>query len=261
MSILSRALWREIRRRPAQFFSVALVIALGVGMFNASFDAFLNLTGSYEELYRETRLAHVTAIGGPTEQVLAAGERMPALAASATRTVADVPFLPREGHTLIGRVVGMPATGEAAVNDIRLTEGTTLDPAVANGVVVEQHMAAHFDLGPGDTFSIATPAGWADVAVLGVAASPEYLWPAKSRQEILVLPDDFGVVFAPEALVAGLPPDALRSVAGQAPPGTISQGTGIRTAPVILQRRHGDEQAESNADRVHAQLNSSHHAV
>ena len=70
VSILSRALWREIRRRPAQFFSVALVIALGVGMFNASFDAFLNLTGSYEELYRETRLAHVTAIGGPTEQVL-----------------------------------------------------------------------------------------------------------------------------------------------------------------------------------------------
>ena len=118
MSILSRALWREIRRRPAQFFSVALVIALGVGIFNASFDAFLNLTGSYEHMYRETRLAHVTAIGGPTDAVLAAGEQMPELAASTSRTVANVPFLPREGHTMLGRAVGMPASGHATVNDV-----------------------------------------------------------------------------------------------------------------------------------------------
>ncbi|MGD8487355.1 MAG: FtsX-like permease family protein, partial [Chloroflexota bacterium] len=211
MSILSRALWREIRRRPAQFLSVALVIALGVGMFNASFDAFLNLTRSYEHLYRETAFAHVTAIGGPAEEVLAAGEQMPELRASATRTVADVPFLPREDHSLIGRAVGMPASGEAAVNDIQITEGGLLDPAVPAGVVVEQHMAAHFDLGVGDTFGVSTPGGWTEVEVLGVAASPEYLWPAKSRQEILVLPDDFGVIFAPESFVATLAPEAQRS--------------------------------------------------
>ena len=71
VSILSRALWREIRRRPAQFISVAVVIALGVGLFTASFDAFLNLTGSYEHMYRQTNFAHVTAVGGPAEEVLA----------------------------------------------------------------------------------------------------------------------------------------------------------------------------------------------
>ena len=211
VSILSRALWREIRRRPAQFFSVALVIALGVGMFNASFDAYLNLTGSYEQLYRETGFAHVTAIGGSADEVLAAGDEMPELRVSTSRTVADVPFLPREGHTMIGRAVGMPAAGHSPVNNIRITEGRTLDPAVPNGVVVEQHMAAHFDFGIGDTFSVSTPDGWAEVEILGVAASPEYLWPAKSRQEILVLPDDFGVVFAPETFVASLADSAQRS--------------------------------------------------
>ena len=51
-----------------------------------------------------------------------------------------------------------------------------------------------FGLEPGDTLAVATVDGWADVEVLGVAASPEYLWPAKSRQEILILPDEFGVV-------------------------------------------------------------------
>ena len=77
---------------------------------------------------------------------------------------------------------------------------------------MEQHMAAHFGLRPGDRFAVATADGWTDVDVLGVAASPEYLWPAKSRQEILVLPDDFGVVFAPEAFVAGLAPAATGSI-------------------------------------------------
>lgn len=211
VSILSRSLWREIRGRPTQSLSVALVIALGVGMFNASFDAYLNLTRSYEHLYRETGFAHVTAIGGPAADVLAAGDAMPGLQASLARTVADVPFRPREDHTMMGRVVGLPASGHAAVNDIRITEGRTLDPAVPNGVVVEQHMAAHFDLGVGDTLSVSAPAGWSPVQVLGVAASPEYLWPARSRQQILVLPDDFGVVFAPQAFVASLAAGAQRS--------------------------------------------------
>ncbi len=211
VSTLSRALWREIRRRPAQFLSVAVVIALGVGMFNASFDAYLNLTGSYEQLYRETGFAHVTAIGGPTDAVLAAGADMPELQASTSRLVADVPFQPRDGHTLIGRVVGMPTSGHAPVDDILITEGDTLDAAVPDGVVVEQHMAAHFGLHPGGSFEISTPEGWQEVEVLGVAASPEYLWPAKSRQEILVLPDDFGVVFASDAFVSSLARDAQRT--------------------------------------------------
>ncbi|MEX1336599.1 MAG: FtsX-like permease family protein, partial [Candidatus Limnocylindrales bacterium] len=167
--------------------------------------------GSYEALYRQTSFAHVTAVGGPAAEVLAAGAEMPQLEASTTRTVADVPFLVGEDHSLLGRVVGMPAAGRATVNDIRLTDGRGLDPAVPDGVVVEQHMAAHFGLTPGDDLSISTPGGWTTARVLGVAASPEYLWPAKSRQEVLVLPDDFGVVFAPESFVQRLAPAAQRS--------------------------------------------------
>ncbi|MEA2025186.1 MAG: cell division protein FtsX, partial [Chloroflexota bacterium] len=136
MTTLGRALWRELRRRPAQFLSVGLVIALGVGLFTASFDAFLNLTSSYEQMYDQTRMAHVTAIGGASEQVIATGEQMPDLVASTTRTVADIPLRPREGHTLLGRAVGMPPLGNAGVNDIQIIEGGNLDPAVPHGVVV-----------------------------------------------------------------------------------------------------------------------------
>ena len=37
----------------------------------------------------------------------------------------------------------------------------------------------------------------------GRRASAEYLWPARSRQEVLTLPDDFGVLFVPPTTAAG----------------------------------------------------------
>jgi putative ABC transport system permease protein len=210
VSTLSRALWRDIKRRPGQIISVGVVIALGVALFGASLDAFLNLTASYEHMYDTTRLAHVTAIGGPTDEVLAAGEGRPGVEHTATRTVADVPLRPREGHTLLGRVVGMPPDGHPAVNDLYVVEGEGLDPARPGAVLAERHMADHFGIEPGDSVSVSTPAGWQVLEVVGIASSPEYVWPARSRQEILVLPDDFGVVFAHESLTASLAPDAQR---------------------------------------------------
>src|SRR5665647_1039065 len=39
----------------------------------------------------------------------------------------------------------------------------------------------------------------------GGCASAEYLWPARSRQEVLVSSNDFGVLFAPESLLGDLP--------------------------------------------------------
>ncbi len=226
VSILTRALWRDIGRRPGQVFSVVVVIALGVALFAASYDAFLNLTASYEKVYRDQRLANVTAIGGPTAEIAAAGAAIPGVEAVATRTVADVPLEPRAGHVLLGRVVGMPPDGRADVNGVIILEGQTLDPARPDAVLVERHMASHFDLGPGTTIRVSTPSGWRTLDVIGIAASPEYIWAARSRQEPLVLPDDFGVVFAPETLVEGLAPDALRRealfrLADAAPPGAM----------------------------------------
>ncbi|MEJ2288794.1 MAG: FtsX-like permease family protein, partial [Deinococcales bacterium] len=64
---------------------------------------------------------------------------------------------------------------------------------------------------------VRTPFGWNALPVLGVAASPEYLWPARSRQDVLTLPQDFGVAFAPQAplqlLAGGRGREALATVA------------------------------------------------
>lgn len=206
MNLLQRSMIRELQARRGPFLAVVITVVLGVALFGASYDAFLNLTASYERLYEETRFATVTAVAGAPAAVAEAAAGVPGVEATATRSVADTPI--RVGdHQLLGRAIGLPADGSpAAVDDVLVLHGGPLDASVPNGVLVERHMADHFNLGPGDAVEIFDGAGWQQLRVLGVVFSPEYIWPARSRQEVFVLPDDFGVIFVPQPLVAGLRP-------------------------------------------------------
>ncbi len=213
MRLLRRSMIREIRARRGPFLAVVVTVVLGVALFGASYDAFLNLTASYEQLYSESHFAAVTAVGGNPTDVAAAAATVPGVEATTTRSVSDTPI--RVGdHQLLGRAIGLPADGtHALVDDVLVLDGGRLDPAVPNGILVEKHMADHFQLVPGDSVEILGASGWQPLQVLGVVFSPEYIWPAKSRQEVFVLPSDFGVIFAPEPLVAGLAPDTVHGQA------------------------------------------------
>jgi len=204
---------RELRARRGPFLAVLVTVILGVALFGASYDAFLNLTATYEQLYAETHFASVTAVGGDAPSVAAAAADVDGVAATAARSVANTPV--RVGdHQLLGRAIGLPADGShAAVNDVLVLSGGRLDPSVPNGVLIERHMADNFRLVPGDTIEILGASGWEPLKVLGTVFSPEYIWPARSRQEVFVLPDDFGVLFAPETLVAGLAPNTVHGEA------------------------------------------------
>src|SRR5680860_596949 len=60
---------------------------------------------------------------------------------------------------------------------------------------------AHLQIEVGDNLEAMTPAGRQELTVGGVVASTEYLWPARSRQDFLTSPDDFGVVFVSESVL------------------------------------------------------------
>jgi putative ABC transport system permease protein len=195
---------RDLRRQWGQFGAIALTIFLGVTLFGASYDAFRNLDASYRQAYEDFRLANLTVTGGRTGRIAGEARASNGVESVTSRVQADVPL--QVGATkLLGRVVGMPADGQPSVGMVAIEQGTYLDPARPNGVLVEQHMAENFELAPGDMLRARGPDGSPlRVEVVGIAASPEYFWPARSRQDILPAPDDFGVIFAPEPLAAGL---------------------------------------------------------
>ncbi len=194
---LTRKLLRDIRRHRAQFVAVALTVFLGVTLFAASYDSFQNLEASYEETFTEFRFANLTIGGGDTGAVAEVAAALDGVESVGVRTVADLPI--RIGdHKLLGRVVGIPAGAQPPVNQLKILQGGY--PGEAGGVLVEEHMAEHFDLAPGDTVEVLVGTEWRAESVAAAASSPEYIWPARSRQDLLTSPDNFGVVFGTEEL-------------------------------------------------------------
>jgi putative ABC transport system permease protein len=194
---------RDMRRQRASFLAIAVTIFLGVTLFGASYDAYQNLDASYKRAFTEYRFANLTVTGGRTGELARRARATAGVEAVQARTQADLPL--RVGRDkFLGRVVGFPAGHRPAVDRVDVERGSYLRPGEPDGVLVEKHTAEAFDLKPGDRVTAVGAGGPVRVRILGVASSPEYFWPARSRQDVLPAPKDFGVLFAPEPLARRL---------------------------------------------------------
>jgi len=200
VSTLRTKLRRDLSRQKAQFAAVTITVFLGITLFGATYDSFQNLQASYAQTASEFSFANLTVVGGDVVQFAADTATRPGVEAVSNRTVADLAF--RLGDTkLLGRVVGVPESGPV-VNRVLVLEGRDLTGP--DSVLMEEHLATHFAIKPGDTFEIQGSSGWTEVTVAGIISSPEYIWPAASRQEVITTPDNFGVVFAADSTAASL---------------------------------------------------------
>lgn len=191
---------RDLRRQRAQVIAVAITITLGVAIYIAAGGAFQNLTASYNETYDRLHFADLVAEGGDAEAVAQASRKGGAEQVE-TRIQTDQPMLIKETK-LLGRVISIPTGAHPAINDVDVIEGEYLDAGAQDQVLVETHAAQTFSLKPGDTIQVYSLTGWQTVTVKGIVDSPEYLWPARSRQEVISDPYSFAVIFAPPDAVA-----------------------------------------------------------
>ncbi|WP_194833114.1 FtsX-like permease family protein [Nocardia sp. XZ_19_369] len=213
-------LLRDIRTQWSQFAAQVTIIVLGVALFTASYGAYRNLTASYDGTFEAERFAHVWITGGDSAAIAAGARTLPGIADVVVRGQAELPL--RVGaDKLRGRIIGLPADRPPTVNAPTILSGHY--PTV-NEVLVEHHMAGHFGLSTGATLSMLGPDGWREVSVAGVASSAEYLWPARSRQEMFPVPDNFGVIFATEPLPAsGVTEQVLIRFAGTPSPAALDR--------------------------------------
>jgi putative ABC transport system permease protein len=186
---------------------VASVIFLGVTFFGASFMAFQNLSDSYDFTYEKLRFADFTVkvIEAPPQTVDSL-KAIPGVAAVTGRLNTDIRLtFPADGpKSLLARVISLPSGDRPAVNDVKVEEGSYLPADDVGTLLVEKSFAEYHGLKPGDTLLLGPGGQEASFTVAGIVTSPEYIWPAKSRQEILSSPETFGVVFVSDDAVPQL---------------------------------------------------------
>ncbi len=222
---LRTKLRRDIRRQWPQFSAIAVTIMFGVALFGASYDAYRNLQASYDNLFVRLDSADLWITGGETDAIASEASSSEGVTQVITRTQAEVPIRIGGLDKLRGRIVSVPSERQPAVNGLLLLEGGyTLGGRHA---LAERHVFDHFELSVGDTVEV-LPVGssdWMALRVTGAVESAEYIWPARSRQEIITLPDDFGVLFVSHEVAASItgggPNQVVVRLTDDANPGTL----------------------------------------
>ena len=195
---------RDLWGRRWQYLAVASTLFLGVMLFAASYDALLNLDASYKNTYTRLAFADMT-VTGARSGLAAQIRKLPGVAAVTERQQADIPVRVDPTRTFVGRLVGMTGGVQPEVDRLDVTVGSYLAAGHTGDAVLEAHMAATFGLKPGDTVQYLDGSTWRPVTVVGTAVSPEYLWPARSAQDVLTDPNDFGVLFVSDSLLLAMP--------------------------------------------------------
>lgn len=190
---LRRKLRRDVLRQWPQFASLIVTVLLGVGLYAASTNAYQNLADSYQNVFTEEAFADLFVTGGRVGAFASSAAETEGVQAVTTRIQADLPFTVG-GTKLEGRVLSYPTTGTPEVNRVTTLSGAA-NPS-GSDVLVEHHMADDFGLVVGDRVAVAGAGGPVEVRVGGIVSTAEFLWPSPSRQEPIVLPKEFGVIYA-----------------------------------------------------------------
>jgi putative ABC transport system permease protein len=222
---------RDARRHRLQVLSIALLLALGVGMYAAMSSMSAWRVDSADASFAALRMHDLrvslvegsTAPAGALRSALAGSAARGEVAAAAERLVVSTQVdASIGGRTIIvpGRIVGTPPAADVDTLDLRAGR-----PASDGAVALEHNFARHYDLPDSGRLTLA---GGQRVRYTGQALAPEYF--------IVTQPGaDFGAESAFAVVFAPLP--TAQTLAGE--PGRVNQ--------LVLRLRPGADPAAVQA--------------
>jgi putative ABC transport system permease protein len=207
MKTLRKKLIRDLLTDKWLFIAITIVIFLGVALFGSSYMAFLNLKDSYDYSYEKLDFADFTVeVKSSPGSTVTELEQLPGVKAVTGRLNTSIGLkLPQKSdHSLIATAISVPQDSHPAVNDLKIESGNYLSPADKHEVLLEKSFAEYQNLKPGDVILLDGMTGEIKFTVSGIVTSPEYIFPAKSKNEFFVSPDTWGVIFVPNSVLPEL---------------------------------------------------------
>ena len=198
MRILFLKTWRDMLAHKGQFAALILLVVLGISSYVAFVEAYRNLEASADYAYAQLRFSDftVTILGAPKGVVQKVAE-VPGVKAVEGRLVIETGMDVAPGTQGTVRIVGVPPNRRPAVNDLLVERGRYLLPKDLEKGLLHSKFAADNNFEPGDALRVRTGDQIHDIRIVGLAASPEYMFPVRSKNEI---PDlaGFTILFMPQ---------------------------------------------------------------
>ncbi len=198
MSMLRRKLAREVRFAKYRFGAIALVVAIGILMFSASYMSFQNLSNSHNVTYSRLNFADILIrVDRAPEFALRRVAALDTVQMATGRVSEDISVIQPDGTRVSGLVIGVP-TSTPYVNQLSVNKGSYFSAQEKEPVcLVENHFAKFNKLQPGDTVSIGAGQRTIPLKVLGSVYSPEYLVVFSGSQFAMTSSTSYGIFFVP----------------------------------------------------------------
>ncbi len=193
---LDRKLARDLWKIRGQVIAIALVMASGVALLVMSLTAIEALTETAAAYYERHHFAHVFArVKRAPEHLLERIRRIPGVHTAETRIV-RMAVLDVAGfdQPVMGELVSLPAHGMPLLNQLALRQGRYPRPNAPDEAILSEPFALAHGLRPGDRVRAVLNGHWRELAVVGIALSPEYVYTIAPGA---LMPDDrrYGVLW------------------------------------------------------------------
>ena len=196
MSALHRKLLRDLWALKGQALAIALVMSSGAATFVMSLSTLDSLRHTQSTFYRDYHFADVFAsLKRAPESLRARLQAIPGVRHVQTRVNAPA-NLEVEGYDdpVTGMLVSIPDFHRPLLNDLYLERGRFVESGRDDEVMVHQSFANAHGFKPGDRITAVINGRRKRLSIVGVALSPEHIFPIRSGDFI---PDfeSFGVLW------------------------------------------------------------------
>jgi len=219
MAKTAKNIYRALKAHKIRFFTIALVIAIGITSFNGMITAFVQMTRTYNQAFVDHNMASFTMQtanpGGSGEDAWLdynnltvfmdefMSQENSRVLSYELRIVYDTVFEIRETRQN-GRIVASSTIDENGnyrsqpeVNGFKILSGESFSETsrYRNVCLVETHLATYWKLEPHEFIAV----GDDDIPfeILGTLGTPEYLINMGSYADIMPSPRRFGVIYLP----------------------------------------------------------------
>ncbi len=184
----------------AQSLGVVAVVMCGIAAYICVYSAYLNLSLTRDTYYAQNRFADFEImVERAPETAVFKLENLPGIRQVRKRIVEDVNVdIDGIEEPRIGRIISMPTLKTPVINDVVMLEGRYFEAGEQRVAILSEHFARANDLDMGERFQISVDNKKYSLKVIGVGASPEFVYMIPNVQALVPSPERFGILWVPE---------------------------------------------------------------
>jgi putative ABC transport system permease protein len=200
VSAFHKKLFRTMYQSWPQSLGVIMVVLCGIAAYICVYSAYLNLSLTRDTYYAQNRFADFEImVDRAPETAVFKLENLPGVRQVRKRIVEDVNVdIDGIDEPRIGRLISMPTRRTPVINDVVLLAGRYFEAGEQRVAVLSEHFAEANGLDLGDRFQISVDNKKYSLRVIGVGASPEYVYMIRNVQALIPSPERFGILWVPE---------------------------------------------------------------